>query len=42
MEIYRIDKDNVTHRILDGEAVILNLDSGDYYSLNEVGTKIRH
>ena len=39
-QTHRIDKDNVTHRIIDGEAVILNLDNGDYYSLNEVGTKI--
>ena len=37
---YAIDKDKVTYRIIDGEAVILNLDNGFYYSLNEVGTKI--
>ncbi|MBL7198360.1 MAG: PqqD family protein [Candidatus Omnitrophica bacterium] len=37
---FSIDKDNVTYRIIDGEAVILNLDDGNYYSLNEVGTKI--
>jgi len=37
---YEIDKDNVTHRIIDQEAVILNLDNGYYYSLNEVGTII--
>ncbi|MBL7198362.1 MAG: PqqD family protein [Candidatus Omnitrophica bacterium] len=37
---YTIDKDNVTYRVIDGEAVILNLDDGNYYSLNEVGTKI--
>lgn len=27
-------------RIIEGEAVVLNLDSGLYYSLNEVGSKI--
>jgi len=28
----------VTSTILDGEAVLLNLDNGRYYSLNRVGT----
>lgn len=37
---FAIDKDKITYRVIDGEAVILNLDSGYYYSLNEVGTKI--
>ena len=37
---YTIDKDKVTYRNIDGEAVILNLDNGHYYSLNDVGTKI--
>ena len=37
---YIIDKDKVTYRIIDAEAVILNLDNGYYYSLNEVGTRI--
>ncbi|MFA5146253.1 MAG: PqqD family protein [Candidatus Omnitrophota bacterium] len=37
---YRIDKDKVTYRVIDNEAVILNLDSGYYYSLNGVGTEI--
>lgn len=37
---YKIDKDNITYRIIDNEAVILNLDNGYYYSLNEVGTRI--
>lgn len=37
---YKIDKDKVTFRIIDNEAVILNLDNGYYYSLNEAGTRI--
>lgn len=37
---YSIDRKKITWRILDGEAVILNLDNGYYYSLNEVGTRI--
>jgi len=37
---YRIEKDKIMQRINDDEVVILNLDTGDCYSLNEVGTKI--
>ena len=37
---WKIDKDKITYRIIDGEAVMLNLDSGYYYSLNSVGTDI--
>lgn len=37
---YSIDQDKISWRILDGEAVILNLDSGFYYSLNKIGTRI--
>ena len=37
---YIIDKDKASYRIIDGEAVILNLDNGYYYSLNEAGTRI--
>ena len=37
---WKIDKDKITYRIIDGEAVILNLDNGYYYSLNSVGTDI--
>jgi hypothetical protein len=31
--------DDVVFRELDGEAVILNLDSGTYFGLDEVGTR---
>ena len=31
---------DVVFRILDGEAVLLNLKSGVYFGLNEMGTKI--
>jgi hypothetical protein len=37
---YRINKSKVVHRIIGGEAVMLNLDNGYYYSLDEIGTKI--
>ena len=33
-------KDSVVFRELDGEAVILDLDTGTYYGLNETGTRI--
>ena len=35
-----IDEDNVVSRKLQGEAVLLNLQSGTYFGLNEVGTRI--
>ena len=34
--------DDVVFRDLAGEAVILNLDSGMYFGLNEVGTRFWH
>ena len=37
---YCIDKEKVVWRTVDGEAVILNLDDGIYYTLNEVGSRI--
>jgi len=39
-QIATIDDDNVVSRDLEGEAVILNLKSGTYFGLNEVGTRI--
>ena len=35
-----INNDNVVSRELEGEAVILNLETGTYFGLNEVGTRI--
>jgi hypothetical protein len=32
--------ETVLFRELDGESVLLNLDSGQYYGLNEVGTRM--
>jgi hypothetical protein len=37
---YKINSENITYRIIDNQAVILNLNTGDYYSLNETGTFI--
>ena len=37
---FRVNTPNVTHETIDGEAVIINLDSGNYYSLVEVGSFI--
>jgi len=34
-----LNKD-IVWRIVDKEAVILNIDNGDYFSLNQTGTKI--
>ena len=37
---FHIDREKVVWRTVDGEAVILNLDDGLYYTLNEVGTLV--
>jgi hypothetical protein len=36
----RINTPNIVHETIDGETVILNLDSGNYYSLVGVGAQI--
>jgi hypothetical protein len=38
--IATINNENVVSRVLECEAVILNLESGVYFGLNEVGTRI--
>jgi hypothetical protein len=37
---FRINAPTVTHETIDGEAVIINLDSGNYYSLVDAGSLI--
>ncbi|MCX6008386.1 MAG: PqqD family peptide modification chaperone [Chloroflexi bacterium] len=37
---FRINTLKVVHEVIDGETIILNLDSGNYYSLVETGAKI--
>ena len=37
---YRINTDKIVWRHLDGETVLLNLDSGHYYNLNKTGSLI--
>lgn len=37
---FRINTPMVTHEIIDGEAVIINLDTGNYYSLVDTGSLI--
>ncbi len=37
---FRVNTPTVTHETIDGEAVIINLDSGNYYSLIESGSFI--
>ena len=37
---YFINNDKVAWRIIDGEAVIMNLNKGNYYSLNNSGAMI--
>ena len=40
MRYYRINAPKALGQIIDGEAVIVNLESGNYYSLNASGTLI--
>ena len=37
--IYELNED-VAYRVIDGEAMVLNLNDGEYYSLNRAGTEI--
>ncbi len=37
---YKINGSKIIHQTIDGEVVIINLDSGNYYSLNKVGADI--
>ena len=37
---FRVNTPTVTHETIDGEAVIINLDSGNYYSLVDVGSVV--
>lgn len=37
---FRVNTPTVTHETIDGEAVIINLDNGNYYSLVELGSFI--
>jgi hypothetical protein len=37
---FRINSPKVIHETIDGETVIVNLDSGNYYSLDELGADI--
>ena len=37
---YIIDPERIAWRVVDGEAVILNLGTGSYYSLDKIGTRM--
>ena len=40
MTHFRVNSPNVIHEIIDGEAVLVNLESGSYYSIDSVGAVI--
>ncbi len=40
MKNYKIKTPQISHETIDGEAVIINLDNGNYYSLDGVGADI--
>lgn len=37
---FRVNTPTVSHETIDGEAVIINLDNGNYYSLTEAGSTV--
>ncbi len=37
MTHFRVNSPNVIHEIIDGEAVLVNLETGSYYSIDSVG-----
>ena len=39
-KLYRSDLPNVMHEIIDGEAVVANLDTGTYYGIEGIGAEI--
>jgi hypothetical protein len=40
LSLFRINSPKVIHETIDGETVIVNLDSGNYYSLDAIGADI--
>ena len=40
MTHFRVNSPNVIHEIIDGEAVLVNLESGSYYSIDSVGAVV--
>jgi hypothetical protein len=38
--MYRVNSNKVIHETIEGETVLVNLDSGNYYSLDGVGAKV--
>ncbi|MDD5672152.1 MAG: PqqD family protein, partial [Candidatus Omnitrophica bacterium] len=37
---YAINEEQITYRVIDGEAIVLNLEDAYYYGLNTVATEI--
>jgi hypothetical protein len=37
---YKINTPRVVHQILDGEAIIIDFETGAYYSLDEIGSQV--
>lgn len=40
MTHYRVNSPNVIHEIIDGEAVLVNMENGSYYSIDSVGAVV--
>lgn len=39
-KLYQINTPNIVHEIIDGEAIIINMEKGHYYSLRSTGAEI--
>jgi len=40
MDYFRVNAPNVIHEIIDGEAVVVNLQTGSYYSIDKIGALV--
>jgi hypothetical protein len=40
MGYFQVNSPNVIHEVIDGEAVLVNLESGSYYSVDKIGAVI--
>lgn len=40
MTYYQVNSPNVIHEIIDGEAVLVNMENGSYYSIDSVGAVV--
>ena len=37
---FKVDGPKITHETIDGEAIVINLENGNYYSLEKIGAEV--